>query len=57
MLLVYKLEKYWDDDLAKYHYRFLRMWSDGNGKIVATGNKEWAQRQAEHYNLTITEEE
>lgn len=54
-----RLEKYWDDYEALEKYRLVRYWWK-NGKFKGlwsysgTGDKEWAKKQAKHYNLSIT---
>lgn len=54
-----RLEKYWDDHEAKEYYRLVKYWWE-NGKYkglwmsVAIGDKDWANRQAKHYGLSIT---
>lgn len=54
-----RLEKYWDDCAAQEYYRLVKYWWE-NGKFqgmwtyLASGDKEWAKKQAKHYGLSIT---
>lgn len=55
----------WDPVSAQYHYRLevysLRFTSQGNfygyWKKVATGDKDWAQKNADHYNIPMPTEQ
>lgn len=54
-----RLEKYWDDYAAQESYRLVRYyWENGKFKgiwnFLASGDKEWAKKQAKHYGLSIT---
>lgn len=50
----YKLEKYWDIHLADYEYQ-LYVYTAGEWKLEAEGDKYWAWRTCEHYGLKMIE--
>ena len=58
-----RLIKYWDDVQAKEWYRLsVYVFEDGeldkdSPYTVATGNSDWARREARHYNISIREED
>ena len=54
-----RLEKFWDDVDAKQAYRLVEyVFIDGKIQdyyfYKGTGDSDWANRQAKHYNLHIT---
>lgn len=55
-----RLEKYFDNYAAEEAYRLVK-YEIKNGKVqedfycLGGGNKEWARKIAQHYNLSVTE--